>query len=148
MRKFMLLVLFVTFSTANAKSISQALRTCLNDNKSSGWHIIANENICYTQEYQRQIKKTHRLIKKIYQQILALPMHKNKQATGSLSQMDTAWQKYRDNKCRLFQALELPFHRTQQSDCERETTKNYLVEQQKFLQELKRTLADDKKLMQ
>ncbi len=136
----------MTTNTAHADNISATLQACLDDNKSSGWHIIANENLCYEQDYQRQIKQTQRQISHAYQQLLALPMHQNKQATGSIKQMDKAWQDYRDNKCQLLQALALPFRRTQQSTCELETTKNYLEEQKQLLQEIKETLQMDKEL--
>ncbi len=133
-----------TEAPKNEDTTPHNLQACLDDNHSSGWHRIANENSCYIQDYQRQIINIHQQIDKAYQELLTLPMHKDKQATGSLKKMHGAWQQYRDNKCQLFQALASPFRRAQQSNCERETMKNYLEEQQKLLQEIKGTLADDK----
>ncbi|PIE45004.1 MAG: hypothetical protein CSA45_04365 [Gammaproteobacteria bacterium] len=140
------LLLSWLLSNSYAQDSHQSLEACLDDNHSSGWHIIANENACYIQEYQRQLADIHQQMSSIYQQILSLPMHKNKQASGSIAQMHKDWQQYRDNKCRLFTALELPFRRVQQSYCQLETTKSYLAEQQKLLQELQQTLADDTEL--
>ncbi len=131
-------------NTSSDDTASPTLQACLDDNQSSGWHRIVNENDCYIQDYQHQLGDIHQKITAAYQALLALPMHKGKQATGSLKQMDKAWQQYRDHKCQLFQALQLPFRGAQQSNCELETTKSYLEEQKKLLQEIQGTLADDK----
>ncbi len=135
-------------NTSSEDSVSPALQACLDDNKSSGWHRIVNANDCEIQDYQRQLIKIHQQIDGAYRALLTLPMHKGKQATGSLKKMDKAWQQYRDHKCQLFQALQLPFRRAQQSNCELETTKNYLEEQKKLLQEIQGTLADDKSFIE
>ncbi len=119
------------------------MQTCLDNIQASDWDVTADKNSCHTKEYLKQLPNIHKKIRYTYQRLLDFNKIKDKQATVAIEAMDKAWQQYRDNKCQLFQALSIPFRRTEKTRCELETTKNYLAEQKALLQAIQTSLADN-----